>query len=436
MTRILNAGRVKTRLIPVLGPDGAAALHSALLRKTLLMANVHARQSAVELEVRFTGGASDSAKSLVEERMAIWREQRGSDLGDRMHLAIETARGEGATAVIVIGTDCPDLSTEVLTSAWKWLDRHGVVLGPADDGGYYLIGMKLADARLFDGVDWGTEHVLRQTQNRCRNLGKSLARLPPLSDVDEPEDLIVCRRFDGDFADCLLRRHAGLLSIVIPTRNEVGKLEAALSPIHRQPNCEILIADGGSADGTVDLARKLGCRVITANRGRGRQMNAGAGRAFALPAGGHATAVEFSRGNSRDPRWGSDCGSVSVSNRSTRLGTALRRVGHEFAITIPAKSLWRSGSVPAFAGLLPVGWLPELAAHGGLRVLTPSGLRGVGGVNWVFGGRRSSTNCAWRDSGWVSPQNVWPSGMPREPVAAPVAQRPTGPPCGGFPSCS
>lgn len=276
MTRIPEVGRVKTRLIPVLGPEGAAALHTALLRKTLLMANSHGRQSAVEVEVRYTGVGAASIESLVKERTAIWREQRGSDLGDRMHVAIEAAMKEGATAVVVIGTDCPDLSADVLTLAWNWLDRDDVVLGPADDGGYYLIGMKLADPKLFDGVDWGTESVLRQTQDRCRKLGKSFAHLPMLSDVDEAENLIVCRRFENEFADCLPQKCAGLLSVVIPTLNEADQLEATLSPILHRPNCEIIIADGGSTDGTVDLARKLGCRVIAANRGRGRQMNAGA----------------------------------------------------------------------------------------------------------------------------------------------------------------
>ncbi len=276
MTRIPDAGYVKTRLIPVLGPDGAAALHASLLRKTLHMADLHARQTAVDVEVRFTGGTTASMESLGAERKAMWREQQGMDLGDRMHVAIEAALQEVATAVVVIGTDCPDLSPELLNRAWSSLDRRDVVLGPTDDGGYYLIGMKQADSRLFAGIDWGTEHVLRQTQDRCRKWGKSLALLPLLSDVDEAENLIVCRRFEFDFADCLPRRSAGLLSVVIPTLNEVAQLEATLKMILHHRDCEIIVADGGSTDGTVDLARKLGCRVITANRGRGRQMNAGA----------------------------------------------------------------------------------------------------------------------------------------------------------------
>lgn len=276
MTRIPEAGRVKTRLIPTLGPEGAAALHTALLRKTLRIAELHARKLSVDLEVRFTGGPSASIDSYCTGHGAIWREQQGTDLGDRMHAAIEAALKDGATSVLVIGTDCPNLSTDLLEQAWDALDRRDTVIGPADDGGYYLIGVKQADSRLFEGIDWGTDRVLRQTQDRCHQLGQSIFLLPTLSDVDEAENLVVCRRAEDDFVDCLPRKCAGMLSVIIPTLNEVGQLEATLRPILGLSNCEIIIADGGSTDGTTDLARKLGCRVIVANRGRGRQMNAGA----------------------------------------------------------------------------------------------------------------------------------------------------------------
>lgn len=276
MTRIPEAGRVKTRLIPALGPEGAAALHTALLRRTLHIANLHSRQSAIDLEVRFTGGTPTGFDTLLTERVGSWREQQGADLGQRMHVAIETAFVEGARHVVVIGTDCPDLSPDILSDAWRQLERHDVVLGPATDGGYYLIGMNRSDNRLFLGIDWGTERVLSQTRDRCREVGVSVGLLSELTDIDEAENLVLCRRLGEGFDDCLPREQQGLLSIVIPTLNEVGQLEATLGPIAQHPHCEVIIADGGSTDGTVDLARKLGCRVVMANRGRGRQMNAGA----------------------------------------------------------------------------------------------------------------------------------------------------------------
>lgn len=275
MTRIPEAGRVKTRLIPVLGPDGAEAVHTALLRRTLRIAEQHARQTNVAVEVRFTGGSPQTIRTQFNDDF-IWCEQQGNDLGDRMHLAIEAALRNGANAVIVIGTDCPDVSADLLDNAWRLLAEHDLVLGPAEDGGYYLIGLNKSDVRLFTGIDWGTAHVLRQTQDRCRELNKSLGLLPVLSDVDEASNLVICRRFDNDFANCLPQRRAGLLSVVIPTLNEFSQLDETVQPILKHASCEVLIADGGSTDGTVELAQKLGCRVIAVNRGRGGQMNAGA----------------------------------------------------------------------------------------------------------------------------------------------------------------
>ena len=276
MTRIPEAGRVKTRLIPVLGAEGAATLHEALLRRTLYNANAHFVKSAVEVEIRFTGGTSTSVEYFATDLKGTWREQQGTDLGRRMQLAIEDAFAEGHRQVVVIGTDCPDLSPDILDTAWAELDRQDVVLGPATDGGYYLVGVNQPDVRLFLNIDWGTENVLRQTLERCRAMRVSVGLLAPLTDIDEAENLVLCRRVGADFRDCLPHEQPGLLSIVVPTLNEVVQLEATLGDLVRHPHCEVIVADGGSSDGTVELAKQLGCRVVNANQGRGRQMNAGA----------------------------------------------------------------------------------------------------------------------------------------------------------------
>ena len=281
MTRIPEAGRVKTRLIPALGADAAAALHAALLDRTLRTVEAHSLETGIDVEVRFTGGNAVSVDryrngQTASDRTAIWREQHGTDLGDRLHGAIHAASGEGAQAVVVIGTDCPDLSPEVLRSAWKSLEQTDVVLGPAEDGGYYLIGVKEPDPRLFTGIDWGTERVREQTLARCLESGRTVTQLSLLGDVDEAEDLIRCRRLSAEFNECLPRLTPGLLSVVIPTLNEVHQLEATVKPILLHSQCEVVIADGGSSDGTLELAERMGCRVVRTNRGRGRQMNAGA----------------------------------------------------------------------------------------------------------------------------------------------------------------
>jgi rSAM/selenodomain-associated transferase 2/rSAM/selenodomain-associated transferase 1 len=275
MTRIPEPGRVKTRLIPVLGPEGAAALHAALLDRTLRMASDHAQQTVVDVEVRFTGSL-EAVDRFRPGRAGLWREQLGTDLGDRIHSAVQAACDEGAKAVVVIGTDCPDLTPEILHSAWQALRTSDLVLGPAEDGGYYLIGLRQPDPRLFAGIDWGTEHVREQTLARCRERSVTVSLLSGLGDVDEAEDLIRCRRHRQGFETGLPVTVPGLLSVIIPTWNEAHQLASTVTPILQHRDCEVVIADGGSTDGTVELATQLECRVVSANRGRGKQMNAGA----------------------------------------------------------------------------------------------------------------------------------------------------------------
>ena len=275
MTKVPEAGRVKTRLIPALGADAAARLHGELLRHTLQMASLHAAHSQVEIEVQ-CAGLQAKLDSLFDEIQLV-RPQTDGDLGQRIQAAIANAFTEGAQAVIVIGTDCPDISPDLLDDVWQLLTRSEAVIGPADDGGYYLIGLSRLCPQLFEGVDWGTSKVLKQTIDRCaqQRLRWTLyAR--PLSDVDEPENLVVCRRFPHAFTATFPAVRPGLLSVVVPALNEAGNLEATLAPILRRSDCEVIVADGGSTDGTPDLAARLGCQVVPSNPGRGKQLNAGA----------------------------------------------------------------------------------------------------------------------------------------------------------------
>lgn len=283
MTRIPEPGRVKTRLIPALGAKQAAAVHEQLLRHMLNTATNHAKTpilniGQVAVEVRYAGDLEKSNAQIdfSREQLDIIRPQQGANLGAKISNVIDSACHEGATAILVTGTDCPDLSPAVLEQAWQQLEHADVVFGPAFDGGYYLVGLKRPHPELFAEIDWGTEHVLNQSLARCRKLGLSTSLLSPLSDVDEPEDLVVCRRLGKSFSICQPGIQRDLLSVIVPTLNEAHQLEATLQPVLGRSDCEILVADGGSSDGTVALAERLGCRVVCANRGRGRQMNAGA----------------------------------------------------------------------------------------------------------------------------------------------------------------
>lgn len=166
--RAPRAGRVKTRLIPLLGEQGAARLHARLLRRALATARA-ARLGVVEL-------------------WTAERRQRGADLGERMlHAFAHSLRR--AARVILIGSDCPVLRGGDLRKAARWLAGGAdAVFAPAEDGGYALIALRRVSPRLFEGVEWGGARVMAQTRERLDALGWRWRELPPVWDVDRPED--------------------------------------------------------------------------------------------------------------------------------------------------------------------------------------------------------------------------------------------------------
>jgi rSAM/selenodomain-associated transferase 1 len=180
-------GKVKTRLIPALGAEGAATLHRRLARHSLRAAH-EAALGPVELwctpdtrHTFFQECARDFGVSL--------HAQGEGDLGERMLRAFEAALSRGAR-VILVGCDIPALSSRYLRDAERALtsDRD-VVIGPAEDGGYVLIGLARSSAEIFRGIPWGGSDVLKQTRLRVAALGWRGLELPALWDADRPEDL-------------------------------------------------------------------------------------------------------------------------------------------------------------------------------------------------------------------------------------------------------
>ncbi len=273
--RFPEAGHTKTRLIPALGADRAAQLQEALTHRTLKVARRLCVHRSCDLEVRFFGGDINQMKSLYGAELRF-APQLGAGLGERLEQSIDAAFCEGAKRVLVIGTDCPEIETDLLSEAFDALTRSDVALGPALDGGYYLIGLNGNRPELFQRIDWGTDQVLRQTIDKARRMHCKMHLLKPLSDVDYPEDLLACRRLPTEFSEILPMSQAGRLSIIMPTLNEEGTIEQTLLPLVGRTDIEVIIADGGSADETVSIARRLGARIVLARLGRGRQMNAGA----------------------------------------------------------------------------------------------------------------------------------------------------------------
>lgn len=267
------AGKVKTRLIPALGAEGAAALHRRLVLRTLRTAHALCQSQNVELEIRFAGDDENEMRHWLGDGW-LCRKQCDGDLGQRMAGAFADSFREGSPATVIIGSDCPALTPALLTDAFVALNANIVVFGPATDGGYYLIGLTKLIPELFQNVVWGTDTVLAHSLQILGQTGISPAQLKPLDDLDRPEDLAGWRRIiDADDAD------VNRVSVIIPALNEAAQIMATLQSVRADHPHEIIVVDGGSTDNTRNLARDVGATVIQSKPGRARQMNAGAAQA-------------------------------------------------------------------------------------------------------------------------------------------------------------
>jgi uncharacterized protein len=269
-TRYPTPGTAKTRLIPALGAEGAAALqwqmteHTLRQVRKLLALRWHLPRESLSVEIHFTGD-----KAAIQTWLGDnwdYRPQAKGDLGDRLIHAFQSAFDQGMERVVIIGTDCPGLDAYGIEQAFQALEQQDLVLGDALDGGYYLVGLRRSHPDLFVGIEWSTNVVRAQTIAIAQRLGLSIARLPMLADVDYPEDLPVW--------EALQNRPS--VSIIVPVLNEAESLKT-----WQQPEGEWILVDGGSQDETIALAENLGIRIIRSAPGRSRQMNWGAAIAHA-----------------------------------------------------------------------------------------------------------------------------------------------------------
>lgn len=186
--RYPKPGRVKTRLMPALGARGAAALQRQLTRHILRVAQAFVRTREAQLTVCFTGGPVSRMEQVFGAGFTYHPQVEG-DLGHRMFTAGADCLQAGSSQVVLIGSDCPGITGATLAGAFQALADNDLVLGPAMDGGYYLIGFKALHPQLFQGIAWGTATVLADTRKRAATSGLQVALLEPLSDIDRPEDL-------------------------------------------------------------------------------------------------------------------------------------------------------------------------------------------------------------------------------------------------------
>ncbi len=189
-TRYPEPGKVKTRLIPALGAEGAASLQCRLTAHILRLVKTFISATNMDFIVCFDGAQVHHMQQLFGTEFC-YQPQSPGDLGQRMLSAFAASLGQGRRRVVLIGSDCPDLTAPILSSAFSFLTAHDLVLGPARDGGYYLIGLTAPWPELFQDLPWGTAAVLAQTQIRAARLGLRTALLDPLTDIDRPEDLPV-----------------------------------------------------------------------------------------------------------------------------------------------------------------------------------------------------------------------------------------------------
>jgi len=179
-----EVGKVKTRLAESIGDRKALQVYQGLVK--------HTHSVTLPLKVN-----KEVWYSIEVEHDDVWSKghfkkkvQMGSDLGHKMAYAFEDAFQNGATKVAIIGSDNAEITSDVLEKAFIKLDETDIVIGPAKDGGYYLLGMNRYHPQLFEGVEWSTEEVLQTTINIIEQLGLTYTKLKPLNDVDTIEDWV------------------------------------------------------------------------------------------------------------------------------------------------------------------------------------------------------------------------------------------------------
>ncbi|MEP6603282.1 MAG: TIGR04282 family arsenosugar biosynthesis glycosyltransferase [Spartobacteria bacterium] len=220
MTKVPQAGKVKTRLTPPLTPEEAAGINTCFLRDVSLSIlracqNSPARGVGVYTPV---GGEAAYGNILPPDFFMI--PQRGDGFGERLVLAVEDLFKAGFESVCLINSDSPTVPAASFAEAANKISEPGdrIVLGPSEDGGYYLIGVKQQHRRLFQEIDWSTERVFKQTKQRAKEIGVEVHELPIGFDVDDGTALSrLC-------AELLGREARSTSDVAVETRNFLSQI--------------------------------------------------------------------------------------------------------------------------------------------------------------------------------------------------------------------
>ncbi len=277
-------GRVKTRLVPLLGSSGAAELATAFLQDTwtALAVLLWAKPVLASTEE----GRPDGLREPVE----VWL-QEGGDLGVRLENIVRRALRNHPYA-IAIGADSPGLPAKFLEQAREALAQVDAVIGPCEDGGFYLLGLRNCPEGLLSGIPWSAAVTCEETIAKIRGAGLAIEVLDLWFDIDTAEDLeklarlISAGQIQALNTQTFLESHTAAhpilqafkCSVIIPALNELEYLPQTLAALEKQEWIhEVIVADGGSTDGTREwLAAQNIARVVGAPAGKGNQLNAGA----------------------------------------------------------------------------------------------------------------------------------------------------------------
>jgi uncharacterized protein len=292
--RYPEPGRVKSRLASAIGSGPAAQIYDKLLRRTLGVAvDFKWRRAAIDIFVFFT-----PAEKYVEIRETYpgpWTFlcQQGQHLGERMEEAVRKVLHRGYSQVVLAGTDLADLEFSDFDEAFQAMDDGYSALGPAADGGFYIIGVNRPCPLVFQSDVWSTGEIFARTERLLEQTGTRVKRLRERRDIDNPEDL---ETLDESPEFCTN------LSVIIPTLNSIERLKPLLQKLERQlwPDDEIIVvqAEGGAPPAepceTIQVAPRTpgvcprtgllpffsdNVLAVASPRGRGLQLNRGAGAA-------------------------------------------------------------------------------------------------------------------------------------------------------------
>ncbi|XP_041458696.1 uncharacterized protein LOC121410582 [Lytechinus variegatus] len=301
-TRYPEPGTTKTRLIPDLGEAAAATLQLCLTNHILeVLQLVQAKRPWVSVEIKYTGGSRKQVNYWLSSHRrrrlrCRWSEQTGLGLGERIVNAFHAAFARKKQRVILIGSDIPAIDADTICSTFDKLSLGtcNMILGPAKDGGYYLVGLSQNEGEesidlnplfMSSDIEWGTGKVLQQQRKVAQQCQVRLEILPRiLQDVDTIEDLVEIERSTGYTVDQI---RTPFLSVIIPVFNEAPFIQQTLQNVTERCSfpdfLEIIVCDGGSEDNTQQLVtefaennKRVPIKLVTGLKGRGRQLNKGA----------------------------------------------------------------------------------------------------------------------------------------------------------------